>query len=78
MTLADQDVPVIAWNEPDGLLSRGTVVVSWPRRAARALRTARCAYQNLSEVRFICAKPSAAGKAADASGNQRTELGGET
>jgi len=43
MTLADQDVPVIAWNEPDGLLSRGTVVVSWPRRAARALRTLRAA-----------------------------------
>jgi alpha-beta hydrolase superfamily lysophospholipase len=27
MTLADQDVPVIAWNEPDGLTPRGTVVV---------------------------------------------------
>jgi pimeloyl-ACP methyl ester carboxylesterase len=27
MTLADQDVPVIAWNEPDGLIPRGTVVV---------------------------------------------------
>lgn len=27
MTLADQDVPVAAWNEPDGLISRGTVVV---------------------------------------------------
>jgi hypothetical protein len=27
MTLADQDVPVLAWNEPDGLVARGTVVV---------------------------------------------------
>ena len=27
MTLADQDVPVLAWNEPDGLVPRGTVVV---------------------------------------------------
>ncbi len=27
MTLADQHVPVIAWNEPDGLIPRGTVVV---------------------------------------------------
>jgi hypothetical protein len=27
MTLADQDVPVIAWNEPDGLIPRGTVIV---------------------------------------------------
>ena len=27
MTLADQDVPVLAWNEPDGLIPRGTVVV---------------------------------------------------
>jgi hypothetical protein len=27
MTLADQDVPVIAWNEPDGLIARGTVIV---------------------------------------------------
>jgi len=27
MTLADQDVPVLAWNEPDGLNPRGTVVV---------------------------------------------------
>ena len=27
MTLADQDIPVIAWNEPDGLIPRGTVVV---------------------------------------------------
>ena len=27
MTLADQDVPVIAWNESDGLIARGTVIV---------------------------------------------------
>ena len=27
MTLADQDVPVVAWNEPDGLIPRGTVIV---------------------------------------------------
>ena len=27
MTLADQDVPVLAWNEPAGLVPRGTVVV---------------------------------------------------
>jgi hypothetical protein len=27
MTLADQDVPVLAWNEPDSLVARGTVVV---------------------------------------------------
>ena len=27
MTLADQHVPVIAWDEPDGLIPRGTVVV---------------------------------------------------
>ena len=27
MTLADQDVPVIGWNEPDGLIPRGTVIV---------------------------------------------------
>ena len=27
MTLADQDAPVIAWDEPDGLIPRGTVVV---------------------------------------------------
>jgi pimeloyl-ACP methyl ester carboxylesterase len=27
MTLADQQVPVIAWNEPDGLIPRGTVAV---------------------------------------------------
>ena len=27
MTLAGQDVPVLAWNEPDGLVPRGTVVV---------------------------------------------------
>jgi hypothetical protein len=27
MTLTDQDVPVIAWNEPDGLIARGTVIV---------------------------------------------------
>ena len=27
MTLADQDVPVLAWNEPDGLIPRGTVIV---------------------------------------------------
>jgi alpha-beta hydrolase superfamily lysophospholipase len=27
MTLADQDVPVLAWDEPDGLIPRGTVVV---------------------------------------------------
>jgi pimeloyl-ACP methyl ester carboxylesterase len=27
MTLADQDVPVLTWNEPDGLIPRGTVVV---------------------------------------------------
>jgi len=27
MTLADQDAPVIAWNEPDGLIPRGTVIV---------------------------------------------------
>ena len=27
MTLADRHVPVIAWNEPDGLIPRGTVVV---------------------------------------------------
>ena len=27
MTLADQQVPAVAWNEPDGLMRRGTVVV---------------------------------------------------
>jgi pimeloyl-ACP methyl ester carboxylesterase len=27
MTLADQDVPVFTWDEPDGLIPRGTVVV---------------------------------------------------
>jgi pimeloyl-ACP methyl ester carboxylesterase len=27
MTVADQDVPVLAWNEPDGLIPRGTAVV---------------------------------------------------
>jgi len=27
MTLADQDVPVVAWNEPNGLIPRGTVIV---------------------------------------------------
>ncbi len=27
MTLADQHVPVIAWDEPGGLIPRGTVVV---------------------------------------------------
>ena len=27
MTLADQDAPVIAWDEPGGLIPRGTVVV---------------------------------------------------
>ncbi len=27
MTLADQHVPVMAWNEPDGLIPRGTVMV---------------------------------------------------
>ena len=27
MTLADQQVPAVAWDEPDGLMPRGTVVV---------------------------------------------------
>ena len=27
MTLADQQVPAVAWNEPDRLMPRGTVVV---------------------------------------------------
>jgi hypothetical protein len=27
MTVADQHVPVTVWNEPDGLIPRGTVVV---------------------------------------------------
>jgi hypothetical protein len=27
MTLADQQVAAVAWNEPDGLMARGTVVV---------------------------------------------------
>jgi alpha-beta hydrolase superfamily lysophospholipase len=27
MTVADQQVPAVAWNEPDGLMPRGTVVV---------------------------------------------------
>jgi hypothetical protein len=37
MTLADQDVPVIAWKEPDGLIPRGTVVVMPGRGALPAV-----------------------------------------
>ena len=38
MTLADQDAPVIAWDEPDGLIPRGTVVVI-PGRGRRPRST---------------------------------------
>jgi hypothetical protein len=33
MTLADQDVPVIAWDEPDGLIPGARLCIPEPERS---------------------------------------------